>query len=88
MCSVCSDWCVVWYFGCFVVVCEFCFLYCNNVNVMCVDKLCEFCDFILYAIYVYLEYLECSVFVFVWCLCCVCCVVSVVLCVLLCCVWV
>ena len=34
VCSVVSVWGVVCYVGCFLLLCEFCFLYCNDVYVV------------------------------------------------------
>ena len=47
---------VVWYFLCFSFLCEFCFLYCDDVWLGAVYDFFQFLDFVSDTVYVDLKY--------------------------------
>ena len=55
VCSVCA---VLWYYGGFVVVGQFCLLYCCYIYVVDFHGVCQFCEFFVDPVYVDLEDFE------------------------------
>ena len=59
VCSVSFAYAVLWYWGGFVVVGQFCLLYCCCIYVVGLHDVCQFCEeFFVYSIYVDLEDFE------------------------------
>ena len=54
--SVCAYGGVVGYLRCFVFLCEFCFLYCDDARLGAVLKVFQFLNFVSDAVYVDLKY--------------------------------
>ena len=52
VCSVCSVCAVLWYYGGFVVVGQFCLLYCCYIYVVGFHGVCQFCEFFVDPVYV------------------------------------